>query len=113
VKPISVILVFLLVCVSSFSQKTPSQVTPVSSRSSIHFYPNPASTTINFEFAMPVERGFSLQVFSFLGRQVLSVPVSSSRVSLNVSDLFKGVYVFQLRDANGRVVASNKFQVSR
>lgn len=77
------------------------------------FYPNPASTNINFEFKTPVEKGYTLQIFSFLGRSISIIPVSSARVSVHVGDLFKGVYVFQLRDATGHIVASNKFQVSR
>jgi hypothetical protein len=61
----------------------------------------------------PVERGSSLQVYSFLGRQVATVPVNAQRVTVNISDYFRGIYVFQLRSPNGKVVETNKFQVSR
>ena len=80
---------------------------------SIKFYPNPASTTITFELKEPVERGTVLQVFNFLGRQVLTIPISGNRLSVNVTDLIKGVYIFQLRTSNGRILETNKFQVSR
>jgi hypothetical protein len=92
------------------AQKVPA---PTPQKVSIRFYPNPASTVINFDFGIPIEKGYTLQVFSFLGRNISITPVNSSKVSINVSEYFKGVYVFQLRDADGRIVASNKFQVSR
>jgi hypothetical protein len=79
----------------------------------VHFYPNPASNFINFEFKEPLEPGAMLQVFSFLGRQVASVPVQSQRVTVNVSGYFRGIYVFQLRLPSGKVVETNKFQVNR
>jgi len=31
---------------------------------------------------------------------------------VNVSDFYRGVYIFQLRDKNGRMIDSGKFQVS-
>ncbi len=79
----------------------------------VKFYPNPAVNFITFEIKEPVERGSSLQVYSFLGRQVASVPVNAQRVTVNVSEYFRGIYVFQLRSPSGKVVETNKFQVSR
>ena len=105
----------MLLCASvlSFSQKVTPPVPASNDVKNIRFYPNPASTTINFEFKDQVEKGTILQVFNFLGRQVLTIPVSGSRVSVNVTDLIKGVYIFQLRTSNGRILETNKFQVSR
>ena len=97
----------------AFTQKSLLQVGGAQEVKSVRFFPNPASTTITFEFAEIVEKGYSLQVFSFLGRQVLTVPVTGSRISLNVTDFMKGVYIFQVRNSSGRIVATNKFQVSR
>lgn len=82
-------------------------------KQTIRFYPNPASSTITFEFKEPVERGSMLQVYSFLGRLVLSVAIPGNKITLNITDLIKGVYVFQLRGSNGRVIETGKFQVSR
>jgi hypothetical protein len=103
----------LFASVLSFSQKGGPLVNASNEVKSIRFYPNPASTTINFEFKDQVEKGTVLQVFNFLGRQVLTIPVSGSRVSVNVTDLIKGVYIFQVRTSNGRILETNKFQVSR
>jgi hypothetical protein len=102
-----------LVSTASFAQKSLGQFAGTQQKSSVRFFPNPASTNITFEFNSIAEKGCNLHIYSFLGRQVLSIPVTGSRVSVNLTDLIKGVYVFQVKDANGRILATNKFQVSR
>jgi hypothetical protein len=112
---------FIVVIVLLFSfyatgvgQKTWKEGTaPVSEKAMIRFYPNPATSIINFEFKIPVYSGYTLQVFSFLGRKVLTVLVTNTKTSVNNSELNRGIYVFQLRDTNGRIVESNKFQVNK
>lgn len=110
---IVVILVFIMVgTVNSYAQKP--MATPVSEQNTlVKFYPNPAVNFITFEMKSPVERGTSLQVYSFLGRQVATVPVNSQRITVNVSEYFRGIYVFQVRASNGKVLETNKFQVNR
>ena len=97
----------------AFSQKSLLQIGGTQEVKSVRFFPNPASTTITFEFAEIVEKGYSLQIYSFLGRQLVTVPLTASRISINVTDFMKGVYIFQVRNSSGRIVATNKFQVSR
>lgn len=79
----------------------------------VHFYPNPATGIINFEFRNPVEKGSMLQVYSFLGRKMANINVTSRRMTVTLNDYVTGIYVFQLRDASGRVLETNKFQVAR
>lgn len=80
----------------------------------VNFFPNPAASTLNFEFKSAMPKGSSLQFFSFLGRKLNSVAVSGSRQVVQLSDDFTtGIYIFQLRDPNGRLVETNKFQVAR
>ncbi len=112
---LTIIVVFLLFAQVAVGQKpaAPDNGSGQVPASIVHFFPNPAVNSITFEFKAPVERGSSLQVFSFLGRQVAAVPVNTQRVTVNVSQFFKGVYVFQLRTPSGRVIETNKFQVSR
>ncbi len=112
-----VIISFLLFAVlgNAYAQKpmqTPDN-RPENNKVQVRFYPNPATNFINFEFKEPLERGATLQVFSFLGRQVASIQVQSQRVTVNVSEYFRGIYVFQLRLPSGKVVETNKFQVNR
>lgn len=79
----------------------------------VRFYPNPAVNFITFEFQKPIEPGSSLQIFSFLGRPMATVPVNSQRVTVNISEFFRGVYVFQLRNPSGKILETNKFQVAK
>jgi hypothetical protein len=82
-------------------------------KSLVKFFPNPAINFINFEFREMPPSGSSLQVYSFLGRQVAIVPVNAKRITVNVSELFRGIYVFQVITPSGKVFETNKFQVSR
>ncbi len=112
-----VVILFLLFASvgTSYAQKplqTPDS-RPENSKVQVRFYPNPASNFITFEFKEHLEPGAMLQVFSFLGRQVASIPAQSQRVTVNVSEYFRGIYVFQLRLPSGKVVETNKFQVNR
>jgi hypothetical protein len=79
----------------------------------VKFYPNPASTIINFEFSKPVQRGFILQVFNFVGKKVFESNAVSQKTSVPLTDFYRGIYIFQLRDKSGRIIESGKFQVSK
>ncbi len=110
-------IVFILFILLAGAGKTFAQkpaATPTSEQNTlVKFYPNPAVNFITFEMKTPVERGTTLQVYSFLGRQVAIVPVNAQRITVNVSDYFRGIYVFQVRTSNGKVLETNKFQVNR
>jgi hypothetical protein len=107
------LLVFCTLGLAVFAQKPGAVSVQQPVESVVRFYPNPSTTVVNFEFPNAIQRGFNLQIFSFVGRKVLTVPVIANRTSVNISALMGGVYVFQLRDAAGRILACNKFQVSK
>ena len=46
-----------------------------------------------------------------MGKKVYEVKRTPTRISINLDDFFRGVYIFQLRDKNGVIVQSGKFQV--
>jgi hypothetical protein len=77
------------------------------------FYPNPATSFINFDFQKGYDKGYSIQVYNFLGKQVSEVKNVSPKTTLNISDYNRGIYIYQLKDNNGRVIESGKFQVTR
>ncbi len=77
----------------------------------VRFYPNPASSFINFEFKETRLADFSFKVFNFIGKKVLEINNLTPRTVVNLNDYFRGVYIFQLSDRNGKVVESGKFQV--
>ncbi len=76
-------------------------------------YPNPATTFTKFEFQKGFDKGYTLQVINFLGKQVYEAKNISSNLTLDLSGYTRGVYIYQLKDQSGKVIESGKFQVSK
>jgi type IX secretion system substrate protein len=96
---------------TSFAQNKPSASGDNLPAKLINFYPNPASSTITFEFAKGYDKSYSLEVYNFMGKKVYEVKRTPTRIIINLDDFFRGVYIFQLRDKNAAIVQSGKFQV--
>ena len=79
----------------------------------IRFFPNPATTVINFEFLKPVPQDLVLQVYNFIGKKVYETPTVAQKTTIPLNDFFRGMYIFQLKDKSGRIIESGKFQVSK
>ena len=79
----------------------------------VKFYPNPATSIINFEFSKPVQKDYVLQVFNFVGKKVFESSAVLQKSSIPLTDFYRGIYIFQLRDKTGRIIESGKFQVNR
>jgi hypothetical protein len=79
----------------------------------LRFYPNPATSVITFDFQKGFEKGYSIQVYSFLGKKMYESNNINTRTTLNLSEFTRGVYIYQLRDRSGKIVESGKFQVSK
>ena len=79
----------------------------------IRFYPNPATSVINFDFQKTVDKTYSLQIFNFMGKKVYELKNLSSKMNIELNDFYRGIYIFQLRDKNGSILESGKFQVNK
>ena len=79
----------------------------------IRFYPNPAISQITFDIQKGTDKTYSIQIFNFIGKNVFEAPYIDQKTIVNVSDFFRGIYIFQLKDQTGKVVESGKFQVNR
>jgi hypothetical protein len=79
----------------------------------IKFYPNPATSIINFDFQKDYDRSYNFQIFSFLGKKVYENNNVTSKTVVNLNEFYRGIYIFQLRDKNGKILDSGKFQVSK
>ena len=91
---------------SFFSAPTTSKV--------IRFFPNPATTVINFEFDKSVASTSVIAIYSFYGKKMSEQRLSSNKVAFILDDNYtRGLYLFQLRDQTGRLIESGKFQVSK
>jgi len=51
------------------------------------------------------------KIVNFLGKKVYQAPSFSPKMNVNVSDFPRGIYIFWLRDQNGKILQSGKFQV--
>ncbi len=80
----------------------------------VRLYPNPAVSYITFELRESFKRGLTLQVYSgILGRKVFATALTQERFLLNLNEFPRGIYIYHLIDANGKIVESGKFQVSK
>lgn len=105
---IFLILLSTVALVPAFAADGPATIDPI-----VRLYPNPATSFVYFDLGKAINRGYSIQVFSFLGRKMYSATNISQRVTLNLTDYNRGVYIYQLRDRNGKLVECGKFQVSK
>ena len=106
------IILFSAVGVKSQSGPVPGSASSAVSRI-IKFYPNPATSIINFDFQKDYDKSYSFQIYSFVGKKVLELNNLAPKTIVNLADFYRGIYIFQLRDKNGKVIDSGKFQVSR
>lgn len=75
-------------------------------------YPNPATSYINFEFDGPTnDEGYTLVIYSFIGKKIQDNKVNSKKVTISLTNFYRGIYIFQVVDKDGHVVESGKFQV--
>jgi len=58
-------------------------------------------------------QNYTLQIYSFIGKQVKNVLDLSDHNTVNLSDLPRGLYTFQLKDQSGRVTDAGMFQVNK
>lgn len=78
----------------------------------VKLYPNPATTYITFELSGS-ERGYSIQVYSFLGKKMTERQNISQKLTLDLNEFNRGLYMYHLLDASGKIVESGKFQVTK
>ncbi|HZH36185.1 MAG TPA: T9SS type A sorting domain-containing protein [Flavisolibacter sp.] len=80
----------------------------------VRFYPNPASSVITFDFQKDYEQGYSIQIFNaIMGRKMYELGNMPEKMSINLTDFSRGIYIYQIRDKSGRMLDSGKFQVAK
>lgn len=109
-KKIFYILLFIGFSFSGYSQTKPALTTNDAVRS-VKLYPNPAVSFINFEFSKNYDKSYTLVIFSFLGKKIDDIKVTDQKMTVSLSNYYRGIYIFQLRDSQGNIVESGKFQV--
>jgi len=80
----------------------------------IKLYPNPATSYITFDLQKANEKGLSIQVYNFLGKKMYeNQSVTTEKVTVDLAEFNRGIYIYHLRDLSGKIIESGKFQVSR
>lgn len=97
----------LFLSVRGLSQSAPQE--PVA----VKFYPNPAISQITFDFPSSYDKNYTFQIYNFLGKKVFEQKNLSPKMVVELTQYFRGVYIFQLRDKTGKIIESGRFQVSR
>lgn len=106
---------FYIILFTGFSLTGYSQLKPALSQDLmkvVKLYPNPAVNYVNFEFDN-VDRSGTIVIYNFIGKKVEEVKVNDPRLTISVNDFYRGVYIYQLRNSQGVILQSGKFQVSR
>ncbi len=108
-----ILYIFILIAgfqFSSVAQSKPMHVAADAAKT-IKFYPNPASSFINFDFSKNYDQSYTLVIFNFIGKKIEDLKVTDQKMLVSLTDFYRGVYIFQLRDKDGSIVESGKFQV--
>jgi hypothetical protein len=80
---------------------------------SVRFYPNPATSFITFDLLKNFGKNYSIQIFNFLGKKVYEFSAGDQKRVVDLTDFFRGIYIFQFKDPTGRILESGKFQVNK
>lgn len=108
------LVISLLLTITAKSQESASaSAAQEATAKIIKFYPNPATSIINFDFQKGYDKSYNFQIFNFLGKKVFEINNVTPRTIVNLSDFYRGVYIFQLKDKSGKMIDSGKFQVSK
>ena len=104
---------FFVCCVSPQSFATNDGIFPDKIVRLVQCYPNPAITSINFEIPIQTEKTYILSIYNFIGKKVDEMKLNNGRTIVQLDNYFRGLYVYQVRDKQGELIESGKFQVIR
>lgn len=108
-----VLLIAILYCSTQFAAQAQSRGSfAANSNPIVKLFPNPATSVVNFEVKSG-DKAQSIQIYNFMGRKMFEQNNLPERLTVNLTDFTRGVYIYQLRDPSGRILESGKFQVSK
>ena len=113
----STLVLFILLCTLSlpaWSQSKSSHTTDTTEEGAskvVKAYPNPATSKIYFEIQRNNDKVYEIIVYNFLGKKVDHIKNLAGRTEVSLENYYSGLYIFQLREKNGTLVESGKFNV--
>jgi hypothetical protein len=76
----------------------------------VKVFPNPAQSSLNINFEY--NGGSSIKIFDMAGRVVKTVAEATSTNNINVGDLSKGVYMYEIRNENNDLIKNGKVAIN-
>ncbi|WP_346319003.1 T9SS type A sorting domain-containing protein [Chitinophaga sp. YIM B06452] len=110
----STLILFILLCTLSFPAWSQSKSLPETTEGAskvVKAYPNPATSKIYFEIQRNNDKVYEIIVYNFLGKKVDHIKNLAGRTEVPLDNYYSGLYIFQLREKNGTLVESGKFNV--
>ena len=111
---LSILSFILLIAIQSKGQSSGTTPSADAQDRIVKLYPNPATDYVTFDLQKNYQQGLTINVYNgVLGKKVFETANAPARVTLNLNNFNRGVYIYHLIDANGKILESGKFQVSR
>jgi hypothetical protein len=96
---------------SAFSQANVTTIIGRQSKTTV--FPNPARSFIRIQHSYEGKEPIRLIIYNFLGKKQLEIVRPSTTIQLDLSEYKRGIYVFQFRDLQDRIIETGKFQVEK
>lgn len=77
---------------------------------SLKVYPNPAKEVLNF--FMDYDKALTVTLLDITGKHLEVSPFWLKQTSINVSNYYLGVYMYQISGENGEIIKTGKFAVN-
>ncbi|MCG9898446.1 MAG: T9SS type A sorting domain-containing protein [Hydrotalea sp.] len=74
-------------------------------------YPNPANAYIIFEVDPSIVNTHTLFICSFMGKKTHDMLIQQNKITVDLQQQQRGLYIYQIRDKYNRIVESGKFNV--
>lgn len=84
---------------------------PTSVENHISVYPNPANEKLYFNGEF--DGSSSMDIFDITGKQVASHTLPQGTTNIDVSNLSKGLYIYQIVSADNDIIGKGKLQIAR
>ena len=112
-KLVYILLLIAITTLSSFTIFNINENAGKEDQRIVQFYPNPATSFIVFDLTSVSDKNYTLQIYNFIGKKISETKIISSKTNISLENFYRGLYVYQLRNKNGQIIESGKFQVSR
>ncbi len=107
-----ILYILSFVLLSAIITRSQTRINPASNIETkiLKFYPNPAVSRITFSFDQDYDKNYSFQIFNFIGKKVYELQAVAPKTVVDLSNFYRGVYIFQVRDKSGKISHSGTFQ---